>query len=286
MQITNYFATRRPAAIAANVFFLCALLASVFIWQSEKARIESERNYVAELASEHAHAIRVHIDESLSSAYALAALIRLGQGKLAEFQSSAEVLLTYYPGVAAVQLAPDGVIARIVPLTGNEKAIGHNLLTDPARDKEAFLARDTGKLTLAGPFPLVQGGQGAAGRLPVYLDDGKGNQRFWGFVVVLLRFPESLKTGRLTQLTERGYDYELSRVHPDTGKKHVIAASSKATLINPVQRTLQTPNAMWTLSVAPTGGWNDLRMLGLKVILGLLISLGFSYCARYLTRDW
>jgi len=58
---------------------------------------------------------------------------------------------------------------------GNEKAIGLNLLEDPVMKKEATLARDTGKLVLAGPLNLVQGGVGVIGRLPVLLEgeDGK-----------------------------------------------------------------------------------------------------------------
>jgi sensor domain CHASE-containing protein len=58
----------------------------------------------------------------------------------------------YYPGVMSLQLAPNGVVRQIYPLKGNEKALGHNLLADPARNKEAFIARNSGQMTLAGPF--------------------------------------------------------------------------------------------------------------------------------------
>ena len=66
-----------------------------------------------------------------------------GGGKIDNFEATAIGMLPYYPGAASLQLAPDGVIREIVPLAGNEKAIGHNLLADPTRNKEAFLARDT-----------------------------------------------------------------------------------------------------------------------------------------------
>jgi sensor domain CHASE-containing protein len=51
-----------------------------------------------------------------------------------------------------LQLAPNGIIKHIVPLAGNEKAIGHNLLADEKRNIEAIQALKTKKLTLAGPF--------------------------------------------------------------------------------------------------------------------------------------
>jgi sensor domain CHASE-containing protein len=83
-------------------------------------------------------------------------------------------MLDFYPGVASLQLQPNGIISHILPLEGNKEAIGHNVLLDPNRNKEAILARDSGKLTLAGPFNLKQGGLGAAARLPVYLETPHG----------------------------------------------------------------------------------------------------------------
>lgn len=283
-KVSHYVGTRRPPVIAAVVFALSALFAMLVIWQVEKAHVERARAVAFEQADSHAHAIRLHVDEALSAAYALGALVQLGKGNLDDFENTAKQLLSFYPGASSLQLAPDGVIARIVPLAGNEKAIGHNLLTDPARDKEAFLARDTGKLTLAGPFALLQGGQGAAGRLPIYLDDGSGKPRFWGFVVVLLRFPETLGTARLAQLATRGYDFELWRTHPDTNRKQVIAASSQRLLAQPVERTLDVPNATWTLSVAPVRGWIDYSMLAYQALLGLLVSVLLSYYVYYRMR--
>ncbi len=55
-------------------------------------------------------------------------------------------------------LAPNGVVTQIYPLAGNEAAIGHDLLNDPRRRTEARAAIESRKLTLAGPFRLIQGG--------------------------------------------------------------------------------------------------------------------------------
>ncbi|HEY0844323.1 MAG TPA: CHASE domain-containing protein [Noviherbaspirillum sp.] len=261
---------RSPAG-AVLALALYVVLAVATIWYSETSRLEYDREHVESLAEERAHAIQSQIDNALSAAHAMATLVRLGKGEVPEFESMTAVLQSFYPGISALQLAPGGVIQRIAPLAGNEKALGHNLLADPERDKEAILARDTGKLTLAGPFPLVQGGLGAAGRLPVYLNDENGNARFWGFVIVLIRFPDALKPANLSMLTESGYNYELWRIHPDTGKKHVIASSSGAPLIQPVAHTLQVPNVTWTLSVAPAKGWVDYSSLAFKSGLALFI---------------
>lgn len=271
MQAANNPATGRSPASTIAVFVICTLLATTLIWFSETSRIGQERSRVSNLAGEYALALQMNIENALSATYAMATLVELNQGNVQDFDTTAAALRSFYPGIAALELAPKGIVTYVSPLAGNEKAIGHNLLTDPERDKEAFRARDTGKLTLAGPFKLIQGGMGAAGRLPVYLSDENGNRKFWGFVVVLIRFPDILTPARLPALVERGYDYALWRVHPDTGHKHMIAASSDQALVEPVDRTVQVPNATWTLSVAPHGGWVDLGMLAVKATVALCI---------------
>lgn len=268
----SIFPVFRRSALGAGLALVTYLLvAGSIIGYAESSRIEQERSRVASIAGERALAIQLNIEQALSSAYALATMVQLGKGELPGFASVTQAMRAFYPGIAALQLAPDGVIRQIEPLAGNEKALGHNLLADPERDKEAIRARDTGKLTLAGPFALVQGGLGAAGRLPVYLKDEKGGTRFWGFVIVLIRFPDALAPARLRDLVLSGYQYEISRVHPDTGKKHVIAASSGKLLVNPVARSLQVPNATWTLSLAPTEGWIDRTGVAIKAALALFI---------------
>lgn len=278
------FSPRRSWLISLLVFLIAAVSATALIWRSEIAHIEQERTRVAHLTSDYAHAIQLNVGRVLSSTYALAAFVQLGKGELHEFDATAGLLLPFYPGAAALELAPAGVVERVFPFEANKKAIGHNLLKDPERDKEAFRARDTGKLTLAGPFKLIQGGMGAAGRLPVYIDNGKEKGRFWGFVVVLIRFPEILDTAQLPSLVAQGYDYALWRVHPDSGDKHVIAASSDGAMTQAVDVKLEVPNANWTLSVVPAKGWLDLPGLGLKAALGLLGSVLLAAAAHRFSR--
>ncbi|WP_310448777.1 EAL domain-containing protein [Sulfuritalea sp.] len=270
----------REAVLASLVFFLAATVAAGLIWYSEKHRLEVERARVSILAG-HAHELQRNIENALSATYSLAALIRQGRGNIENFEAVASQMLPFYPGVTALQLAPGGVVRHSVPLAGNEKAIGHELLKDPARTKEAFLARDTGKLTLAGPFNLIQGGLGVVGRLPVYLDGERGTSTFWGFTTVLIRFPDVLEGINLDKLIAQGFAYELWRIHPDTGLRQTIATSSpELRLSDPVEAMLQVPNATWTFSLAPIKGWGDPLGLSLKLALGLIFSLLLALLAK------
>jgi hypothetical protein len=195
-----------PAALAMATFLFAAVLSAFLVLRSEEGVRQQRRIELTEQAADKAFEIEHAVERALTATYALAALVRQGHGNVANFEEVGAELIPFYPGADSLQLAPGGIIRRIVPLAGNERALGHDLLADPARNKEAFLARDTGRLTLAGPFDLMQGGIGAVGRLPVFIDDASGTSRFWGFVTVLIRFPEALSAAQLPQLAKRGVD--------------------------------------------------------------------------------
>jgi len=279
------FKLARPRLVPLVVFLIAATLATTLIAYLEQGRLHHRRVEVSVLARDHAQAFLQHIERSMSVTYTLAALVRHGRGAVPEFDAVADQMLPFYPGVASLQLAPNGVVRHIVPLAGNEGAIGHNLLRDPARNKEAFLARDTGRLTLAGPLTLVQGGEAAVARLPVFLDNSEGQRSFWGFVSVIMRFPETLAGARLSQLAEKGIDYELWRIEPDSKQKKIIAASASSALVDPVATVLQLPNGNWTLSAAPAKGWSDPLGLSVKAALGLFFSLLLAFLAKLLLES-
>lgn len=275
----------RPVVIAVLVFIITAFTGATLVWRLEKYRLVEARTRVSSIAVDHAVALQIHMERAFSAAYALAALVRQGNGTVNDFSKVALEMLPFYPGVAALALVPDGVVKDIVPLAGNEAAIGHDLLKDPLRDKEAFLARDTGRLTLAGPFNLVQGGLGAIARLPVFLDNPEGQKKFWGFTAVLIRFPETLAPANLSQLADDGLAYELWRINPDTKQKQIIAASSSLPVAEPVQQSLKLPNGVWTLSIAPAKGWGSPLTVLFQGFLGLLFSLLLAWFVKLLVES-
>ncbi|MBX3714753.1 MAG: EAL domain-containing protein [Burkholderiales bacterium] len=270
---------RRPLLVAGA--FAAALLCSALVaWRLDLHQAEENRARTLDMAGDHAHALQAGIEHNLSATFALAAMIRQGNGALRDFESLAAEMLPYYPGASALQLAPGGVVTQVHPLRGNEQAIGHDLLRDPARTREAFAARDSGELTLAGPFRLAQGGLGAAGRLPVFLPDATGKLAFWGFAIVLMRFPDALAPARLDHLADLGYRYELWRRNPESGEREVLAVSAAGPPSDPVERTLEVPNATWTLAVAPLGGWSSPARRAAMAGAALALSLLVAYLAR------
>jgi diguanylate cyclase (GGDEF)-like protein/PAS domain S-box-containing protein len=265
-----------------GVFVVTAVVATTAILQVERVRRQHERAVVAGYIADYAHHLESYITRALSASYALAALVEAGGGDVPDFDVVAARLLPHYPGASEVLLAPNGVVQHIAPLSGNEKALGLDLLNHPSQRTEAALTRASGQLTLAGPFELVQGGRALAGRLPVFLRNAGGEARFWGFTEVVMRLPQALQSAELSQLSARGYRYELWRRYPQTGAKQIIQASSNSMLTDPIEAEVRVPNGAWKLSVEPNHGWGSPWGVSLEAAVGLILALLSAYVARLL----
>ncbi|MBS1141389.1 MAG: hypothetical protein H6R13_2842 [Proteobacteria bacterium] len=267
------------------VFVGCMLLGSAVILWLDQNEVEEHKREAIAAASVHGHLLEQQLTRSLSATYALAALLRQGNGQAEDFEALASGMLTMYGGLSALQLAPNGVIRHIVPTAGHEAAIGHNLLDDPERNKEAFLALKSRALTLAGPFELRQGGQAVVGRLPVFLDIGKREEHFWGFVTALVRIEDLLLSSALTGERAQGHDFELTRVRPGGGELQTIWRSTQVPMVDPVSIRITIPNGEWTLSVVRTGGWHTptltLTWLSLVVLVVSVLSALLAFHLLY-----
>ena len=273
----------RPMAVALIVFVLAAIASGTVVWTQEQRNMASQRMRMEAMASDHAHDIQTTVERALSATYSIAAMVRQGKGNVPDFEGVAAEMLPWYPGVAVLGLSPGGVIRRVAPLEGNEKSIGFNQLTDPKQGREARMARDTGKLTLAGPLKLVQGGLGAVGRLPIFIDGADGKPVFWGLTYAVLRFPEALSNVRLNQLSANGVAYSLWRINPDTGVRETIAGSQTLPQAA-VERSLTVPNGKWTLSVAPVNGWINTPGLAFNATIALVFSLMLAFASKLLLK--
>ncbi|MDE7065418.1 MAG: sensor domain-containing diguanylate cyclase [Desulfovibrionaceae bacterium] len=261
-------------------FCLVALASLALICGIENYRKDLERKRMEYLAFSKSHTISETIISLLYKAEALAALVVQGDGKIEEFERVAAILITD-PAIRNILLAPGGVVSHVYPLKNNEEAVGFNLLGEGQGNREAISAKQTGRLTLGGPFETVQGGQALVGRLPVYVHRG-GEQAFWGLVSVTLRYPEALKSVYLEDLYNQGYSCKIWRVNPDTGLRQIILQSDDEPLHKPVEKTFDILNAHWMISIAPRDVWYT-RYIALFYLAGLLCC---SLTAAVLARNY
>ncbi|QUM91506.1 EAL domain-containing protein [Moritella sp. 36] len=274
----------KTSLIIQLIFAVSIALSIITIYAIHSYKHQQQRLSAQNLSSSYASIIEGHINQVLSATFPLAALIQNKHVDEADFTRFATEILPFYPGIAALQLAPDGIIQYIAPLTGNEQAIGYNLLSSPSRNKEAFAARDSGKLTLAGPSNLIQGGDGAVGRLPIYLNRPNGEAYFWGFVTVLMHFPDVFEIADLPALVEAGFAYQLSHIHPDTEKIQILSHSPEPLLANPVANSINIANVTWMLKVSPINGWVHFTSIVVMSLFGVIFTILTTFFAILIMR--
>lgn len=272
--------SHRLIAAFLAVFAATFSCAGALIWTLEQQEHAQQRTQVTDIAGDHVQALQRAIELALSANNTLVALVRQGQGRVPQFEELGMQMLAFYPGIAAMGLSPGGVVEQVVPRHGNENLLGFDQLNDPLQRAESARAQNSGKLTLAGPVELVQGGLGVVGRQPVFMKDRQGQDKFWGFTFVTIRLPDVLAAARLPLLAERGYQYHLWRVNPATGQEQTIAASATMPGPDAVSRSLTLPNGQWTLSLLPSRGWGAPDILMLRCALGLLFALLMAFLVR------
>ena len=270
-------AGKARALVIALLIGLVTLGGQLLLLRQERNQHIMERQRVAlGVADGQANQIIERLNGAMSATYALAAVLRQHnyQPDYAWMAPFAKELLRYHPGIGSLQFSPDGITRYIVPLAGNEKAIGNNLLVRSDRNKEALLAVESRKLTLAGPFELRQGGTGLAGRLPVFKGDGRPDDPFWGFAVALVLVDHLLKSTDIERLGRDGYDYLLWRKHLDTDARQVFSRSGPEDLNDGVTLPFEVMSGTWHLTLQPRKGWlaGTEREYHTRFVLAVLIA--------------
>ncbi len=265
--------------MAFFLFVALTAIGMILVLVMERDRRAEHRRDLNDFVTVVAQSLERQLQRSLSSTFTLAALIRQSDDRtILDFDSVAAEIIETFGGIDSLQLAPGGIVAQIYPLEGNEQAIGHDLLNDPARRAESLKTIESGRLTLAGPFELVQGGTAVIGRLPVFVPNDQGGESWWGFTIALIRLPNLLAAINLPMGAEQGHDYWLDRVHPDTGLRDVIAASTERDLQGSVTFNIEVPNGSWALHLRHSDNRSALWFLleiSLVVIFSAMASLLF-----------
>lgn len=239
--------------------------------------LKSDRQHAAATVGQ-AFALRLveRIHETVGPVFMLAALVRQHPAKVDKFDELAAELLYEFPLIRALELAPGGIVTTVYPLSGNETIIGHDLLKDKKRNREAHMALVKGQLTLAGPFELIQGGLGAVARYPVFVRGTNAKNSFWGFSIAVINVPELLVLAGAKEMERADYAYQLCRVplNEADGECTAFVQHGEATMDEPVAVRIGLPHNEWVLSLAPPKGWvsmsEKLLVLGLVLIAALV----------------
>ena len=104
----------------------------------EEYKLQQKRLSVQEITSNYNKLISNAIAQAASATYPITALIQSQGGQSIGFKELATQMLPLYPAASAIQLQPNGIVQQIVPLEGNEEAIGFDIRQDPDISEISF----------------------------------------------------------------------------------------------------------------------------------------------------
>ncbi len=178
-------------------------------------------------------------------------------------------------GIRSIAAAPDLVITMVYPLAGNRAALGLDYNANEAQRAAAYQVRDSGRMVLAGPVDLVQGGRAFIARFPIFAAGADQDDRvgFWGILSAVIDVQEVYgKAGLLD--ADFGFDVALVGKDGFGAAGELFFGDGGVLADDPVLVDIVLPEGQWQLAVRPKGGWTvapDNRWT-----LRLLLALGFA----------
>jgi sensor domain CHASE-containing protein len=256
---------------AAGVFVLCIVLGLAAVAWRAKRHADAARTAARTEARAMAAALELEFDRAATAAEVLGALARQNNGAATNFQKLATELWAAHTNLATLELQPAGVVSSIVPRLGNERALGFNVLKDPASRAGAYAAIQSRALTLAGPLTLYHGEPGIVARVPLLQRGRDGRDYFWGFVAVSLRLVDALNRAKVDDLWSRGYSYVLGPSE-SSGQKASAFVTRGVLPAEVVQQPVRAHNLEFRLALAPRNGWLSQTRIALESLAVILLS--------------
>lgn len=86
------------------------------------------------------------------------------------------------------------------------------------------------------------------------MEDGTGQEYFWGFTIIILRVPDIFSES-LSAVSEFGYEYRLSKTVAPWDDTYEIVSQSDDKLISPISYGSTIGEENWKFELMPKGGW-------------------------------
>lgn len=154
--------------------------------------------------------------------------------------------------VRNIGLAPDNVMRFVYPLEGNEQALGLDYRTTPDQWPAVERTIASGKMTLAGPVELKQGGVGIVARSPIYYSEGD-ERHYWGQASIVIDFPRLLEQAEV-RATVKHFDIAI-RGRDGRGADGDVFFGKADVFSEPVvEMTVHFPNGSWVMAARSSPG--------------------------------
>ena len=270
-----------------------ALAAGVFIEQkhfNQKSRLQ-----VLDRLTAIQNGLESGLYSRLNLLEALRTFVRLDPDLDGEaFAVLADGLFSGTSGIRSVELARDNVVSHVHPGQMAKRVMGRDLFTGfPASVKSlAGKALKTGKMQIATPKRLPEGGEAILAATPIFLGRD-GNGRYWGMALMRIDSPTLFREAGLTD-NPAGLVMALRRMVSGPDQFGLLFGDESVFRQDPVALTLPAPDGALQLAAAPAEGWPDSPnrpyvlyggIAAILAITGLLFSTVFLLMGRVRERD-
>lgn len=186
----------------------------------------------------------------------------------ATFFGITQRLIAHTPTIRNIVIAPNDQIRQVYPLAGNEAAMGLRYKSIPAQYATVLQAKEQRRPVLAGPVPLVQGGNGFIQRYPVFIKTTEqADAVYWGVVSIVADVDKVLAAGGIKE----NLDIQISIV---TENGRSVFGDKNLGGLSPITLRMDIPGSEWILRGAPKKGWPSLSIWSSKyLLLGIVNSL-------------
>lgn len=274
-KLKNSFA-KQPIFVASIVFVVILIITQFIAYQKYLLNTYNDKQNNINHLNDVSDKLESTLNSAFSATQTLAFIVE-NYGVPEDFETIGEKLIANNKSIYAIQLLQNGIITHVYPLKDNEIVIGYNVLEDPTRNKELIKAFKKGELYFGGPFELRQGGMAVIGRYPI-----KNFKENYSLTAVIIRLETLFKEIGLDN-SDSNFEYQLSKINPDTGNEEFFVNSNSNFTSDEVV-AITVPQGEWKLYCKSK---KPLLFEGVAVVsfLGVLLSLVGAYLVLYITQQ-
>ncbi|ORT99322.1 diguanylate cyclase/phosphodiesterase (GGDEF & EAL domains) with PAS/PAC sensor(s) [Anaerovibrio sp. JC8] len=285
MNLNNVGKTSRITTVSA-VFLLSMLVLVLVINGIWRQQTSQEQTLAKQNIQNRVSELKYGINECCGITEVMNLILQENaEGTMKDFNDVARHIMKDRKYISCLQLAPDGTVTSIYPLEGNEGDL-INLFEEKHYGSLAAYSKNTGTMTLQGPFETPHNEVGLELRDPVYVRDGNGIKQFWGFAIAIVKVPDVFQIS-IDNLKTFGYDYALYKTNPFDDEMRLIT-SSRGIMEDPVVAEFDAAGVSWRLEIMPVDGWAHPATLLPYALFGLILVLlltTLTYMVMLLAED-
>ena len=206
-------------------FILTLIISVLVIAETQKQYNSYKRERCRLLGQTAAYMFQSEINSYIAVNDIIESMILETSGNLSNFDQVARNLTSRLPALYSLQLAPKGVVTKVFPLSAYE-GIGENLFNMSDTKISSSYSLKTKKPYLTGPLTLQKGIRVIMIQHPVFLPDTNGNEKFWGFSIIMLDCKTLFSKQALEFLDSQEYSWCLWKPDPQTEEIYTLAGNT------------------------------------------------------------